>query len=350
MSDQVLSPSAFWRGLEQAFEAAAVHVVERRYQLDCYRLRLRFAGPALLHALSPALAHLQVEDDATPPDLTISLWDSDSIGAPVVRLPSLAGMGLRGELHPYSDARFFTAVQADVRALSMLDRQANHALYWTASAAHLPVYERAAPLKIILNAWLRERGLPLIHAAAVGADSGAALLVGATGTGKSTAALACLSAGMHYISDDRCALALTPKPRALCIYNAAKLHHEQMQRFPRLAAAARNGRPDDEKTIVFIHQYSLEQVAAALPIRTVLLARLAHRPQTTWSPVSPMPVWREMATSSLVYQPGMAQIELDMMADLVRHLPCYQINLGTDLERIPDAVVDILLSNARRDV
>ncbi len=344
MSTSVAAPQAFWYDFGQAFESASctVDVIERRYQIDHHRLRLCFAGPALLHALSPALTHLQVEDDSAPPDLTISLWDSDSIGAPTVRLPSLEGMGLRGELLPYSDARFFAAAQADVRALSALDRQDGQALYWTASAAHLPVYERAAPLKIILNAWLRERGLSLIHAAAVGADQGAALLVGATGAGKSTAALACLSAGMKYISDDRCALALTPQPRALCVYNAAKLHHEQMQRFPRLAAAAEPGRPQDEKTLVLIHRCAPEQVAAALPVRAVLLARLAHRPETTWAPVSPMPVWREMATSSLVYQPGMAQTELDMMADLVRRVPCWQINLGTELERIPNAIARIV--------
>lgn len=339
------APQTFWHGLWQAFDAVgySTPLIERSYQLDGHRLRLRFAGPALLNALGPALEHLQIESSA-PPDLTISLWDSTSTGAATpARLPPPSEMGLRGELHPYSDTRFFAVAQTDVRALSMLDGEANQALYWTALAAHLPVYERAAPLKIILNAWLRGRGLPLIHAAAVGADAGAVLLVGATGTGKSTAALACLSAGMQYISDDRCALGLTPQPHALCIYNTAKLHHEQMQRFPHLAAAAQNGQPEDEKSLVLIHRYAPEQVAAALPIRAVLLARLAHRSETTWAPILSMPVWREMTTSSLVYQPGMAQIELNMMADLVRRVPCYQINLGTDLERIPDAIAHILV-------
>ncbi len=346
-----MMPQSFWRTLDHACERAInlTGPVERTYTLAGYRVRLRFAGPALLPALTPALEHLQTANTAAPPDLTISLWDSAATGTPFpARLPPPAEIGRRGELPAYSDTRFLAAAQTDIRAFSLLDCHENQALYWTAEAAALPVFERAAPLKIILHWWLRERGLPLIHAGAIGTGDGAVLLVGATGTGKSTSTLACLSAGLQYISDDRCVLALNPQPRALCLYNAAKLRHDQMQRFPQLLPAVTpNNLPAEEKALVFVHQYAPEQLATALPIRALLLARLAHRPETTSGPVSPAQVWRELSTSSLVYQPGMAQDELRLMAELVRRLPCYQLNLGTELQQIPPIIARIIAAHSQ---
>lgn len=344
-------PEAFWLTLNHAFEQAVDQTdpLDRTYSLAGYRVRLRFAGPALLPVLTPALDHLQTANAGPPPDLTIALWDSATTGIPFpARLPPLAEIGRRGELPAYSDDRFLAAAQTDIRALSLLDRVENQALYWAAEAAVLPVFERAAPLKIILHWWLRERGLPLIHAGAVGTEAGGVLLVGGTGTGKSTSTLACLNAGLQYISDDRCLLGLEPEPRAWCVYNAAKLRPEQMQRFPHLLPAVRaNNLPDEEKDIIFVHQYAPEQLAAALPVRALLLARLAHRPETTWTPISPARVWRELSTSSLVYQPGMGQDELRLMADLVRRLPCYLLNLGTELGEIPPVITQVIQAHAQ---
>jgi hypothetical protein len=73
------------------------------------------------------------------------------------------------------------------------------------------------------------------------------------------------------------------------------------------------------------------------------LAHLTGRSETTLSPVSPIQVLRELFTSSMVYQPGMAQEELRLMATLVQQIPCQQINLGTDLARIPDVIARSLL-------
>ncbi len=184
----------------------------------------------------------------------------------------------------------------------------------------------------------------MIHAAAVGVDGAGALIVGKTGVGKSTTALLCLSAGMQYISDDRCLLGLRPEPTAYCIYNSAKLFPDQMQRFPHLWSSVDQAPAvERQKMLVFVHQQAPEQVAARLPIRTILLAHLTGRSETTLSPVSPIQVLRELFTSSMVYQPGMAQEELRLMAALVQQISCQQLNLGSDLVQIPDVIARSLL-------
>gem|GEM_PF-458614 len=410
--------------------------LETHLRIAGHAVRLCFAGPALMPLLLPALEHLLAPSAQGPPGLTVHIRDEESTG---VRLPpvswKLDRIGLRGEALDYSDDRFLTAVQTDVKALSMLDRQRGVASYWVARGEDLPVYERAAPLKTVLHWWLRERGLPMIHAGAVGTaagtsprihspvgaspgvhspvganpgvrptagasprihppvganpgvrptagtsprihppvgaspsvrptagtsprihppvganpgvrpipEEGAVLLVGQTGAGKSTAALACLDAGMRYLSDDRCLLALEPEPRVHCIYNAAKLRPEQMRRFPRLLPAVRNpGEAETEKALVFVNEYAPERLAPSLPVRAVLLARVSGKSGTSVEPVSPAPVLRELAVSSMIYQPGMARDELRMMADLVRRVPCYRIHLGSDLESVPRGVAQAI--------
>lgn len=192
-------PSALFDSVRERYaeaESRAGGALERVYAIGDCRLRLRFAGPALIPVLTPALDHLAALNSRRGTELTVCLWDSASTRTP----PSIDTWeslrpGPRGEVLDYSDDRFCTAVQVDAGILSILDRRNGEALYW-ANSNELPIYERSAPLKVILHWWLREHGYLMIHA------GGAALLVGQTGTGKSTAALSCLTAGMRYISDD----------------------------------------------------------------------------------------------------------------------------------------------------
>jgi hypothetical protein len=179
----------------------------------------------------------------------------------------------------------------------------------------------------------------MIHCGAVGTAAGGALLVGHTGSGKSTSALACLSAGMRYVTDDRCILSLDPEPRALCIYDSAKLWPDQMRRFPHLLGAISNpSQLESEKALVFVKRSRPAQLAMELPIRVVLLARIADQPRTTLTPTTPVRVLRDLVPSTLIYQPGAAHDEVRAMAQLVRRVPCQQINLGRELERIPEMI------------
>lgn len=348
MTVQPLSPSEFFDRFHQSYEQAeraAGSAPEYDYLISGYRIRLRFAGPALVPLLTPALAHLAVPPGTTSPDLTACLWDSQSTGLALSPCPWQTGdIQLRGEVSCYSTAEQLTVVQQDTGAVSSLNHPRNLGLYWISAGAALPAYERAAPLKIILHAWLARRGLPMIHAGAIGTATGAALITGKTGSGKSTASLACLSDGLAYISDDRCLLSLSgSQPVAHCIYNSAKLHTDHITRFPHLLPHISNPHETaPEKSLVYVQQFAPRRLPGPLPVKAILLARVAHRPETSLAPVGAMAVLRELAISTLVYQPAAAHAELHAMAELVRRVPCYQINLGYNLETIPSVVASVI--------
>ncbi|MBX3013275.1 MAG: hypothetical protein KF832_17280 [Caldilineaceae bacterium] len=344
-------PRAFCAQLHAAYGAAAAKVgrISTYYRIAGVTIQLCFAGPTLVPWLTAGLAHLAIPAVAKP-DLILYLWDGYSTRTqpPMSWLP--AELGLRGEVPMLSDEAILTAVQPDVNAISVLDRQQACGFYWIEQVQALRAYERAAPLKVLLHWWLRERGLGLIHAGAVGTAAGAALIIGKAGAGKSTTTLACLQAGMHYLSDDRCLLSLHPKPQAYCIYDSAKLHLAQMAHFPKLLAQVRNGHETaSEKALVHVHAFAPQQLISPLPIRVLLLAHVAGTQASALAPVARTKLLRDFVTSTLVYQPGAVQQEVQMMTALVRQVPCYQLNLGSDLAGIPTVVAAAIEDAACHD-
>jgi hypothetical protein len=348
MAGKPLSPPEFFDRFYHTYgvaERSAGSCPEYDYIIGGYRIRLRFAGPRLVSAFTQAIAHLSVARSPDPPDLTVCLWDSQSTGVTLPPCPwQPQDMQLRGEVTHYTTSELLTVLQLDTGAVSMLDYTKNLGVYWIAAERHVFAYERAAPLKIILHAWLAKRGLPMIHAGAVGSAAGAVLITGKTGSGKSTASLACLSNGLNYLSDDRCLVSLqNGKTMAYCVYNSAKLHADHISRFPHLLPYITNSQETvPEKSLVFVQQFAPQRILSPLPIKAILLAKVAHQPDTTLSPIGAMAVLRELASSTLVYQPGAAHDEVHAMAELVRRVPCYRINLGYNLESIPPVVAGLI--------
>ncbi len=343
-TQQETDPAAFCALVGSAYQAASAKTgtITYTYAIAGYTVQLSFAGPALVPLLTPALAHLAVPDVPSP-DLTLCLWDSASTGVQPPCAWTKADVALRGEIPACSNEQILTAVQTDVNALSVLDHTNQLGFFCIDSSHSLRAYERAAPLKVLLHWWLRERGLVMIHAGAVGLAAGAVLIVGKTGAGKSTTTLACLNAGLHYLSDDRCLLSLAPTPQAYCIYNSAKLHLAQMKSFPNLLPAVGNlAETATEKALLHVNEFAPAQIAPHLPIRAILLAHVAGTTATTLAPVSRMALLRDFVASTLVYQPGAVQQEVELMAALVRQVPCYQINLGTDLAGIPQTIAQLI--------
>lgn len=354
MVSQSPSPTEFFDLYYHTYltaERAAGSAPEYDYLINGYRVRLRFAGPALVSLLTPALAHLAVPVNTDLPDLTICLWDSQSTGVTLPPCPwQLQDVQLRGEVAGYTTENLLTVVQPEAAgAVSMLDYTQNLGVYRITTGDALRSYERAAPLKIILHAWLARRGLPMIHAGAIGTAAGAVLITGKTGSGKSTTSLACLSDGLNYLSDDRCLISLqTGEPTTYCIYNSAKLHTDHITRFPHLVPHISNPHETaPEKSLVYVQQFAPHRLLSPLPVKAVLLARVAHQPETTLAPVSAMAVLRELATSTLIYQPAAAHAEVHAMAELVRRVPCYRINLGYNLEGIPPVVAELIEREGR---
>jgi hypothetical protein len=333
--------------------AAAGRQPERFFALGGRVVRLRFAGDALITPLTRALAHLEVAASDTP-DLTIEIWDSASTGTDLS--PLLGGLlemaerapfellSPRYELRPLQNGRVSSTYDLGSGVLSLFDPIDRRGYYWVRDAAALPYYERGAPLRTLLNWWLSGDGLHCAHAGAVGTSDGAVLLTGKGGSGKSTTALACLLSGMRYVSDDYCVVATEPAPVVYSLYNTGKLRNEiDLARQPDLESwIANRERAGDEKLLMFLHEQAPDRLLLEAPLRAIVIPRVVDAAASSLHRVAPMAALKALAPTTMFQLPGSAGEAMVLLARLVKTLPCYRLDAGSEIAASPKLLRELL--------
>jgi hypothetical protein len=303
---------------------------------------LRFAGPALVPALTPALAHLEIEPEE--PALTVYLWDSASAG---VRMPpppwSTTAYGVRGSITGYDEGGFHTVFDVNSKTLLMMDVERSLGLYWQPSADLLPSWASSYPLQLILHWWATRQGLQLVHAAAIGLADGGVLITGKGGCGKSTANVACLQSELLSAADDKVIVGRQPGPVAYSLYNTIHLRPDTLPWFPHLAQALDADAPlEREKVVAFLHDHLPEKLIPRFPIRAILVPRVSGLGETRIGPLSPAAALAALAPTTLFQVQGEREAAFRSMSWLVKAVPCYELEAGTDLPGIPEAILRLL--------
>jgi len=331
-------------------------VLERYYAISGFTVCLRFAGDRLIPQLTPALAHLATEPTASPA-LTICLWDSASTHT---QLPLLIAslvdllrqrwwelLDSRREIRRYHSQRIRTSFFLGPDILSVLDTQRHVGVYWIDDAARIPYWERGSPFLAILSWWMETVNRHYVHAGAVGNRAGGVLLAGKGGAGKSTTALACLQSDLLYASDDYCLVASEPAPYVYSLYNTAKLKGRQdFQRFPHLSEKISNaGRLHEEKAVIFLHKHYPEKIVAGFPIRAVLVPAVTEQKETRLRRTTSVNALKALAPSSLLQVPGAGQRKFQTLAKLVKCVPCFMLELGSDITAIPAVIARVLTNH-----
>src|ERR1700730_6608324 len=259
----------FWKTYElfERAEKAAGCSADRWYTIAGHSLRLRFVGSNLVPLLSSALEHLGTAPHANP-GLTVCLWDVMSTYPRVPAPPCRPHEGIiRAATQGVRDGRIRSHFDADTGTLTMLDSAAGLALYCVRDWRDLPTYEWGAPMKALLHWSLRHLGPQLVHAAAVGRPDGGVLLVGKSGSGKSSTALSCLGTRLGYLGDDHCVLSTDTALHAHSVYNSARLHPKDLGRFPILASLPYIPDPRGiDKVLWFLHQHRRDFITAGFPV------------------------------------------------------------------------------------
>jgi len=225
----------------------------------------------------------------------------------------------------------------------MIDTERELALFHVASPQHLPVYERAAPARIILHWCIESSSVQLVHAGAVGTSEGGIVLAGKGGAGKSTTALTCLERGMRYVGDDYIAIDTTHVPFAWSLYSTAKLNVDSVRRLPRLAASISNpNRPATDKALVFLADRYRDQMVDGFPIKAIVLPQVTDRPETEVVRVSSAASLVALAPGSIFYLPDAGAQAFHTISTLVKNVPSYALRIGKHGSHIPDLLADLL--------
>jgi hypothetical protein len=335
-------------GVEDLFDAAAAAagIVEQRIVIGGLPIRLRFAGEAMRRRIGGSFSHLA---SAEPGDgeLIVDVWDSASTGVGAApRLGAPAEGDGTGPIYYYEH----DGVRALSRwgTLSVLDGAAGHAWFWTADPAELLSWDWASPLRAIIHWWLGRHGILQVHGGAVGVPDGGVLVVGRGGSGKSTTTLACLSSGLRYAGDDFVGIQVEPEPWIHSLYSSGKLEPHHLERFPSLISAVANPvRREEEKAIVFAGEAAPGVPIAGFPLRAVLVPKVvAAEPRSRVVPTSPVAALAALAPSTIFQLYPPQTDALARMSALVRQVPCFSLELGSDVARIPETIHALLEGQA----
>lgn len=326
---------------QDAVQAAGT-IVERSYRIGDIVICLQFAGETLVPQLTRALDHLpKASGEAAA--FTLKIWDATTTGTafPAFTMPEIQPLGNPRYLLRKADRlAMFQPVDG---TLSILDHAHDQGYFWVTDKSRLSYGEEAAPFRFLLGTWLASRGLYLVHAAAVGTVSGGVLLVGKSGSGKSTAALSCLGSTLGYASDDNVLVSPGPQPMVYSLFNAGKLRPDNIDRFAHLVS--RIPAEDislEDKTLMFVDEHDPRQILLQCPLRAILVARYVGRRESALRPASPVEAMIALAPSTIFQLPGSGQSILDVTKHLVEQVPTYHFEGGSDLATIPASLLTLL--------
>lgn len=316
---------------------------KRFYRIAGFTVCLKFAGSAMVDILTSALRHLEVGafDDC---DLTICLWDSVSTDSSPVEFPWASNFyDLRGEVIGYNSGRIYTVVDIHTKALHVFDKERKLALYWIKDSRDLPWWVQGSPLQLILHWWMRTQGIQLTHAAAVGYSHGGVLLTGKSGAGKSTTSLACMQAGMKYISEDYCLLSDLPELWAYSVYNSAKIGAKTLQWFPELETQIENrARAKEDKAFLFHHKFQPEKILPKCPLKALLTLQIGVTKESWLEPIAPDSAVAALSISTMWQLTHTGPTVFKHLKRVAENLPCYLLHLGSDLTQAPKLIEKLL--------
>lgn len=336
---------AMQSAFEQAVERNAASFTEWSYTVGGRHVRIRIVGREFGKHVTQPFSHLRSDAlAAVDPNLTIDLWDENETNIRC-RVSTPNGNAEWKKITAISsDGRFVG--QQRPNSLSCYNREAGRIINSVAWGDQLTIYERGKPLDRPLLEWHNDQHIQVIHAGLVSRHHQGVLFAGKSGSGKSTAALACLFAGFDFLSEDFVGLESLPDGSFLghSIYNSVFLKNDQLRRFPSLGPYVMKGMPHEEKSFVILSQILPERLGRAAPIRALVLPRVVDIREPRLRPASKGEALLALGPSSFLQIPnkGLGVRGFDKMARLVERVPCYRLEVGSDLQEIPRCIEELL--------
>ena len=321
--------------------------VEYWYEIAGHKIQFKFAGSAMVPKIVPALAHMQraIPHNAEEADLTVWLWDSVSTE---VDPPPCTWDGegfMDAWLHRQYDHDNIVTVTFNVNSgiLNLYNHQERTAIFWTKDAEAIPYFETGAPLRNIFALWAAEKGFQLAHAAVVGTESGALLIAGKGGAGKSTSALSTLLySDLKYLGDDYILIGNDAQKTVYTLYTSAKLHATHIKNLPDLESMVSNkDRLDTEKALIFVNEYHPKKILRSLPTKAIVLPTVWNNSESRLVRTSSAHALRALAPSSIFQLPGRIKGTFSFFGSFVKEVPAYTLYAGNDLRNLPKRLLEI---------
>lgn len=311
-------------------------------------IQLEVIGEQLESILVPAFRHCQLDGNrrALVPDLTIHAFDTASTGVSMPQ-PVWAETAYNGKeaLSRFATGSIRGEFSFDSGVFNIQNAATATGVYWIHDAKEHPQYEQSSPLRVQFSWWLRPRDRQLIHGGAVAHENGGVLLVGRSGSGKSTSCLACLKRGWQYLGDDHLLFGLEPEPTIYNLYQSAKLNVAHLRTyFPNLVDAIYNYTTPDQhdKAILMLNDYFPGLIARECRVRAIVLPKVSSGQSSQLMEVHPQTTMAALISPTLIQLPPVPPHDVRKMMQLVKSVPNYRLEIGGSPDGIPDVLAPLV--------
>ncbi len=340
------------------------HVHSYMLRIGEVRIRLTFADENTAAALMQTLWHIAMPDESgswkkswedddehlnpTPDEgaeYEFLIWDALISGVSLTPAPyEMKVMHYQGEILAMSNERIRMSYAVGAGVLQMMDHRRKLGIIAISDHTLLDLTVLAAPFRLLFVWVLNAEAYPVVHAAAVGDAHGAVLLTGQSGSGKSSTALECLSAGLDFLGDDLCAISVGPcTPQVHSLYGTAKCHLHDCNRYPALSETLMTETHSNERKGVFqLLPKFQNQVVVQREIRAVLIPN--HRSgKFGLTPGSAGMAIHGLASEATGQTDPSRRMVFQVLSALMKQVPVWTFHLGSDRALIPE-VIDALLT------
>jgi hypothetical protein len=305
-------------------------------RLGPYLARLDLADRDLAEWVPPHFAHLV--DAAGPAHFTISARiDPGTLAALQALLQQhldlvpATSRSLRWGQH-----RVHLEFDADgLAAFEVIDLDAGRAVHLCASLERIRNIVGIRPFLVLLRWWSEATPYLIVHAAAVGNDTGGVLIGGTPGAGKSTTALAAVGGTLRLVGDD--IVLIGPDGIAHAIHATLRLREDMIERFGRDAWFGNEWTDWRQKPSQIVPSRSLDHLARSVPAKAIVLPRQGTGSGPGFRRVPIAAAMRAIAPATVIdlYRDPGAQ--LSKLARVLGQFPCYEFSRVPDLAAIRTA-------------
>lgn len=342
-----------FEAMQLAFERAAAlkpkAVNEYHLCIAGLAIHLRTVGAHLAAEMTPPWTPFKSCRARPKPDLTIDIWDQNETGVAGSAAGRDDDQTRYSVLSAHSGDRYIAEERKD--RMIWLDREACHIVGFTGPADRLNIDERGRPFQRMLAIILNDKGIQPVHAGLVAWRGQGILITGMSGAGKSTSSIACLNAGFGYFGDDF--IGLEPNSDGTFtghgIYASCLVTPDHLKRFPDFAPHQHAAnRSHEDKSVIYLSELFPDQLELDVNIKAIVLPRVVGTGENTFRPASKGEALRALAPSSVImFVAGPSARSIDKLAALIEAVPCYALELGSDVNGIPETVQKIAESVAQ---
>ena len=302
----------------------------RRYRLPYLDLEVASTDAAYLEACERTFARHAATDGAANTAARVRIVDAPGSAPSPGRIPmaergepdgieaALTGRGLR--MASYNDG--FVQVY-DVRrrtGVALIRRPRGY-----------PPWELSSPLRPFLHWIYADIGPRMVHAATLGEDGRGVLIVGPGGAGKSSTVLAGMIGGLRSVGDDYVLVELGDPPVAFQVYRLVKQDPSGFGRLGLDGLIARPGAVNWQGK----HELAFDALGRGgwterVSLHAILVPTIRRAGRTIVSRLRPREAMLALAPSAVFQMPGDRKSGAHFLAKLVRRLPSFRLDLGTE--------------------